>query len=97
MAGDGCATKRRACKDCSCGRAEMEMNGGVSNTNGGATGPLPVVSVGDVDDALTSACGNCSKGDAFRCGGCPFLGKPAFEKGQEKTIMLLDLDSQQDD
>ncbi|CBJ31697.1 conserved unknown protein [Ectocarpus siliculosus] len=96
-AGDGCATKRRACKDCSCGRAEMEMSGGVSNTNGGAAGPLPVVSVGDVDDALTSACGNCSKGDAFRCGGCPFLGKPAFEKGQEKTIMLLDLDSQQDD
>lgn len=23
--------------------------------------PRPVVSVGDVDDALTSACGNCSK------------------------------------
>ncbi|CAN0031557.1 unnamed protein product [Pylaiella littoralis] len=85
----GCATKRRACKDCSCGRAEMEM----SESNA----PLPVVSVGDVDDALTSACGNCSKGDAFRCGGCPFLGKPAFEKGQEKTIMLSDLDSQQDD
>ncbi|CAN0173350.1 unnamed protein product, partial [Ectocarpus fasciculatus] len=39
----------------------------------------------------------CLQGDAFRCGGCPFLGKPAFEKGQEKTIMLLDLDSQQDD
>lgn len=37
------------------------MSGGVSNTNGGAAGPLPVVSVGDVDDALTSACGNCSK------------------------------------
>ncbi|CAM9501631.1 unnamed protein product [Ectocarpus sp. 4 AP-2014] len=91
-AGDGCATKRRACKDCSCGRAEMEMSGGSI-----AAGPLPVVSVGDVDDALTSACGNCSKGDAFRCGGCPFLGKPAFEKGQEKTIMLLDLDSQQDE
>lgn len=37
------------------------------------------------------------QGDAFRCAGCPFLGKPAFEKGQEKTIMLADLDAQQDD
>ncbi|CAM9534060.1 unnamed protein product [Laminaria digitata] len=87
----GCATKRRACKDCSCGRAEMEQAG-----EGGGP-PLPVASVADVDDALTSACGNCSKGDAFRCGGCPFLGKPTFEKGQEKLIMLSDLDSQQDD
>eukprot|EP00752_Nemacystus_decipiens_P006675 g6002.t1 len=91
--GGGCATRRRACKGCSCGRAEMEMTG----DNGTGSAPLPVVSVEDVDDALTSACGNCSKGDAFRCAGCPFLGKPAFEKGQEKTIMLLDLDTQQDD
>lgn len=37
------------------------------------------------------------QGDAFRCAGCPFLGKPAFEKGQEKLIMLSDLDQQQDD
>lgn len=37
------------------------------------------------------------QGDAFRCGSCPFLGKPAFEKGQERAIMLADLNSQQDD
>eukprot|EP00903_Cladosiphon_okamuranus_P015378 g14204.t1 len=91
--GGGCATKRRACKDCSCGRAEMEMNA----DDGNGPAPLPVVSLDNVDDVLTSACGNCSKGDAFRCSGCPFLGKPAFEKGQEKTIMLADLDAQHDD
>ncbi|CAM9594828.1 unnamed protein product [Ascophyllum nodosum] len=86
---DSCATKRRACKDCTCGRSENDQEG----ENGV---PQPIVSVSDVDDVLTSACGNCSRGDAFRCGGCPFLGKPAFEKGQERLVMLSDLDAQQD-
>ncbi|CAM9235773.1 unnamed protein product [Choristocarpus tenellus] len=81
----GCATKRRACKDCSCGRAEMEQ--GLADADASV--------VGDGGTIPTSSCGSCYKGDAFRCATCPFLGKPAFEKGQEKVI-LSDLDSQQD-
>jgi len=38
-------------------------------------GEVPVAS-----SAEKSACGNCSKGDAFRCAGCPHRGTPAYEE-----------------
>jgi len=65
-----CSTKPRACKNCSCGRAEME-----AAVLSGA--PLPVISDEELKSSVSS-CGNCAKGDAFRCAGCPYLGKPAF-------------------
>lgn len=77
---DDCETgaKKRACKNCSCGRAEKE-----------AGEEKPQMTEEELEESV-SACGNCYKGDAFRCGGCPFLGKPAFEPGQEKVMLKLD-------
>jgi hypothetical protein len=69
---------RKPCDDCSCGRADASAS----------SGPQPELT----KEALvqkTSACGNCPKGDAFRCASCPFLGKPAFKTGQEHLVLDL--------
>ena len=76
VAGDDCAG-RKPCDNCSCGRAEAE-----------ATAPNPVLTKEQIVKKA-SACGNCAKGDAFRCASCPFLGKPAFKAGQEHVVLDL--------
>mmetsp|Transcript_88588 Transcript_88588/g.177128 ORF Transcript_88588/g.177128 Transcript_88588/m.177128 type:complete len:200 (-) Transcript_88588:247-846(-) len=75
-AAGGCSTKKRACKDCSCGRKDFEEAGDMEAAN----------------SVKPSACGNCSKGDAFRCAGCPHLGKPAFKEGEQNVTLNLDND-----
>lgn len=71
---------RKACDNCSCGRKEMEE---MVNSEAGEMKQENVV-------VPSSSCGNCSKGDAFRCAGCPFLGKPAFKEGEERLVLDLD-------
>jgi len=72
--------KKRACANCSCGLAEKE-----------ALEIAAELSSQTVDEKLSKAsgCGGCSRGDAFRCASCPFLGKPAFEPGQEKVVLAM--------
>ncbi len=85
--GDGSvsAGKKRACKDCSCGLAEQEASDAAEASKITLTLEEKVAKAG--------SCGGCYKGDAFRCGSCPFLGLPAFEPGNEKVVLSL----QQDD
>lgn len=82
----GVPGKKRACKNCSCGLAEEEA---AEAAAGNTTGKEVKVQTLEEKLAKSSSCGGCSRGDAFRCASCPFLGKPAFEPGQEKVVLAM--------
>lgn len=75
--GTGKNGAKRACKNCTCGLKDGET----TEAN------VPKTVEEKVEKA--SSCGNCYKGDAYRCASCPFLGKPAFEPGQERVILAM--------
>ncbi|GIL64952.1 hypothetical protein Vafri_18811 [Volvox africanus] len=70
---------RKACKNCSCGRAEAEAK----EAAGGGGG---VKLSAEMLENPQSACGNCYLGDAFRCASCPYRGLPAFQAGEKITL-----------
>ena len=75
-----CSKRNKVCKNCICGRAEAE------NTSRSTDESMRVSSLS------TGGCGNCSKGDAFRCSQCPYLGKPSWKQDHATgKITLQDL------
>lgn len=88
---------RKACKNCSCGLRELLIDekeqddlvaAGFAPVAGGATNST-AKKIGS--SVVTSSCGSCYLGDAFRCASCPYLGLPSFEPG-EKVQISVDMD-----
>ncbi|KAB5592098.1 Fe-S cluster assembly protein DRE2 [Ceratobasidium theobromae] len=96
---EGAPRRKRACKGCTCGLAEIEAAEAVVMLDGMVDGNARAVS-GDEKDRLiaaakaapkaTSSCGSCFLGDAFRCASCPYLGLPPFQPGQKVVIEGMD-------
>jgi len=97
----GAPRRKKACKGCSCGLAELEeeerRTGQVVLLDGSQNGEAKAVDQSEKERLIhaaksapkaTSSCGSCFLGDAFRCASCPYLGLPAFKPGEKVEIDL---------
>lgn len=82
-AADDCevgAGGRKACKNCTCGRAE------------GALVEKVELTADMLDNPQEGGCGSCALGDAYRCASCPYLGLPAFKQGEKIQLDMSQSD-----
>ncbi|KAH7887959.1 cytokine-induced anti-apoptosis inhibitor 1, Fe-S biogenesis-domain-containing protein [Phlebopus sp. FC_14] len=96
----GAPRRKKACKNCSCGLAEIEAEeaekgkivlldaDGAVEVGAGDDEKERLVAAAKAAPKATSSCGSCFLGDAFRCASCPYLGLPAFNPGEKVEIDL---------
>lgn len=84
---DGKPRRKKACKNCSCGLAELEAEElkqskvVVLDLDGSGTKEVEqtekerLAAAAKMASKATSSCGSCFLGDAFRCASCPYLGE----------------------
>ncbi|KAI0921779.1 electron carrier [Taiwanofungus camphoratus] len=95
----GAPRRKKACKNCTCGLAELEADELAKSkvvlldgAESGQTMEVPqsekerLVAAAAAAPKATSSCGNCYLGDAFRCSSCPYRGLPAFKPGEKVEI-----------
>ncbi|KAG6880414.1 electron carrier [Termitomyces sp. T32_za158] len=91
--------RKKACKNCSCGLAELEeeerKSGKVVFLDGVIDGEAKELTQAERDRLIqaakaapkaTSSCGSCFLGDAFRCAGCPYRGA-SFENHVHRGLL----------
>jgi len=78
--------RKKACKNCSCGLAELEAeeakagkvvlldSDSVVEVGAGDVAKERLIAAAKAAPKATSSCGSCFLGDAFRCASCPYLG-----------------------
>ncbi|KAI6164928.1 cytokine-induced anti-apoptosis inhibitor 1, Fe-S biogenesis-domain-containing protein [Pisolithus thermaeus] len=82
----GAPRRKKACKSCTCGLAELEAE--EMERESGETEKQRLLAAAKAAPKATSSCGSCFLGDAFRCEGCPYMGLPPFNPGEKVEINL---------
>lgn len=92
--------RKKACKGCTCGLAELEADelskSKVVLLDGAESGETVEITQNEKERLIaaakaapkaTSSCGNCYLGDAFRCSSCPYMGAFCVLLGSSFELM----------
>lgn len=89
----GSKKRRKACKDCTCGLKELELQEQEAQLAKQASTVVTLNLDEEIDFTVPGktggSCGSCALGDAFRCDGCPYLGLPPFKPGEIVNIASI--------